>query len=196
MGTTLTTGCWWNSLLLFIKQSAFDLFILTPSFTCLAIDDWKVSSTFIENFASSLSCSSMQCFQRALSRSFDLKPAACSLFIRKYKSKDNSSHFPFLTNGLKTVLDSASCPSPSSLLPASPYLFSSATLPFLQLPGHHYSRHGRLVPLCLTVHLDLGSTPVDKVGFAAQSTEGLTVNFLKLEFKCILIANVLRMVHC
>ena len=48
------------------------------------------------------------------------------------------------------------------------------------------------MPLCLAVHLDLGSTPVDKVGFAAQSTEGLTVNFLKSEFKCILIANVLN----
>ena len=109
----------------------------------------------------------------------------------KIQNKVNSSHFPFLKNGLKTVLDSASCSSPSS----SSRLYS-ATLPFLQLPGHHYSRHGRLVPLCLTVHLDLGSTPVDKVGFAAQSTEGLTVNFLKSELKCILIANVLRMVHC
>ena len=102
----------------------------------------------------------------------------------KIPDKVHSSHFHFLTNGLKTVLDSASCSSPFSLLPASPSLFSSATLPFLQLPGHHYSRHGRLVPLCLTVHLDLGSTPVDKVGFAAQSTEGLTVNFFKFEFKC------------
>ena len=92
----------------------------------------------------------------------------------KIQNKVNSSHFPFLKNGLKTVLDSASCSSPSS----SSRLYS-ATLPFLQLPGHHYSRHGRLVPLCLAVHLDLGSTPVDKVRFAAQSTEGLTVNFFK-----------------
>ena len=109
--------------------------------------------------------------------------------IRIYKSKVNSSHFHFLTDGLKTVLDSASCSSSSS-----PSWLYSATLPFLQLPGHHYSRHGRLVPLCLTVHLDLGSTPVDKVGFAAQSTEGLTVNFLKLEFKCILITNVTTLI--
>ena len=96
MGTTLTTGCWWNSLLLFIKQSAFDLFILTPSFTCLAIDDWKVSSTFIENSASSLSCSSMQCFQRAFSGSFDLKPAACSLPLVKPFAPVSPSYSDFL----------------------------------------------------------------------------------------------------
>ena len=96
MGTTLTTGCWWNSLLLFIKQSAFDLFILTPSFTCLAIDDWKVSSTFIENSASSLSCSSMQCFQRAFSGSFDLNPAACSLPLVKPFAPVSPSYSDFL----------------------------------------------------------------------------------------------------
>ena len=79
IGTTLTTGCWWNSLLLFIKQTAFDLLILTPSFTCLAIDDWKDPSTSIEKFTCWLSCSTMQCFQRGFSSSSNLNPPACSL---------------------------------------------------------------------------------------------------------------------
>ena len=35
----------------------------------------------------------------------------------KIPDKVNSSHFHFLTNGLKTVLDSASCSSPFSLWP-------------------------------------------------------------------------------
>ena len=79
IGTTLTTGCWWNSLLLFITQSALDLLILTPSFTCLAIDDWKDSSTFIEKSTCWPSCSIMQCFQKAFSSLFNLNPSACSL---------------------------------------------------------------------------------------------------------------------
>ena len=73
IGTTLTTGCWWNSLLLFIKQSALDLFILTPSFTCLAMEDWKDWSTSIEKSTCSPSCSAKQCFQRAFSSCSSLR---------------------------------------------------------------------------------------------------------------------------
>ena len=36
MVTTLSTGCWWNSLLLFMRQSAFDHFILAFFFVNLS----------------------------------------------------------------------------------------------------------------------------------------------------------------
>ena len=83
IGTTLTTGCWWNSLLLFIKQSALDLLILTPSLTCLAIEDWNDPKTFMENSTFSPPCSNWQCFHRALSSSSILSPPACSLPLLK-----------------------------------------------------------------------------------------------------------------
>ena len=82
IGTTLTTGCWWNSLLLFIKQSALDLFILTPSFTCLAMEDWKDWSTSIEKSTCSPSCSAKQCFQRAFSSC--KKPCSHIICINTY----------------------------------------------------------------------------------------------------------------
>ena len=107
MGTTLTTGCWWNSLLLFIKQSAFDLLILTPSFTCLAMEEWNDWSTSIENSTCSFSCSTVQCFQRALSSSSNLKPAHCSLPLQYPLlpvSPSYSVHLPALRQRLQEIL--------------------------------------------------------------------------------------------
>ena len=48
VGTTLTTGCWWNSALLFIS-SALDLLILTPSFTCRTKHEWKFPTTSMDS---------------------------------------------------------------------------------------------------------------------------------------------------
>ena len=63
---------WWNSLLLFMRQTAFDLFIMTPSLTCLAMEDWKESSTFIENSTSCLLCSNIQCFHTRRSQDLSI----------------------------------------------------------------------------------------------------------------------------
>ena len=48
VGTTLTTGCWWNSAFEFIN-SALDLLILTPSFTCRTKHEWKFPTTSMDS---------------------------------------------------------------------------------------------------------------------------------------------------
>ena len=66
VGTTLTTGCWWNSALLFIS-SALDLLILTPSFTWRTKHEWKFPTTSMEKSTLSPACATRQCFQSAFS---------------------------------------------------------------------------------------------------------------------------------
>ena len=78
VATTLTSGAWWNSALLFIKHSAVHMSILTASLTCLTRQLENLPHIFIENSAFSPLCSSRQCFHRALFSSSNLRAERCS----------------------------------------------------------------------------------------------------------------------
>ena len=93
IGTTLTTGCWWNSPLLFIS-CALLLLILTPSFTWRTKQDWKVPTTFMENSTFSPPCATRQCFHNALSFFYLHHISMILSFLVKYDFKDSHKSDP------------------------------------------------------------------------------------------------------